>query len=327
MARIKDYYHRWLALWHPERFHGWGKRRAYFEGWYFKMVAKEGQAALALIPGIAYDEKGETHAFIQLLDGKGNKASYHRFPTNSFQPDPDRFGLQLGDNYFGAEGLRVKIPELEADVNFQHPVSWPKSQGAPGVMGWYSFVPFMECYHGVVSLHHHLEGQINLNGQPYDLNGGIGYLEKDWGRSFPSSWVWMQSNHFDTNDPCCLMVSVARIPWLGSHFVGFLAGFLWEGRLIRMTTYTGAKMRLSIQDKSVLLQLSQGKYRLEIEGIPGPGTDLVSPVIGNMTGKINESLQGKLKLKFYQNKELVFAGTGKHAGLELSPLAAIELQQ
>jgi len=27
-----------------------------------------------------------------------------------------------------------------------------------GIMGWYRFVPFMQCYHGVVSLNHKLNG-------------------------------------------------------------------------------------------------------------------------------------------------------------------------
>ncbi|MCK7537696.1 MAG: tocopherol cyclase family protein [Marinilabiliales bacterium] len=29
-----------------------------------------------------------------------------------------------------------------------------------------------------------------------DFSGGRGYIEKDWGHSFPSAYVWMQSNHF-----------------------------------------------------------------------------------------------------------------------------------
>ncbi|WP_243392439.1 MULTISPECIES: tocopherol cyclase family protein [unclassified Mesotoga] len=30
-----------------------------------------------------------------------------------------------------------------------------------------------------------------------DLTGGKGYIEKDWGRSLPDAWIWMQSNNFD----------------------------------------------------------------------------------------------------------------------------------
>ena len=36
-------------------------------------------------------------------------------------------------------------------------------------MGWYSFVPHMECKHGIVSVNHDLKGNININGKSIDL--------------------------------------------------------------------------------------------------------------------------------------------------------------
>jgi hypothetical protein len=63
-------------------------------------------------------------------------------------------------------------------------------------MGWYSYVPFMECYHGLISIDHKLQGSLQINGQEIDFTEGKGYAEKDWGTSFPEGYVWMQSNHF-----------------------------------------------------------------------------------------------------------------------------------
>lgn len=28
-----------------------------------------------------------------------------------------------------------------------------------------------------------------------DFSGGRGYIEKDWGQSFPAAWVWLQINY------------------------------------------------------------------------------------------------------------------------------------
>ena len=67
------------ALWHPECYHGWGKTKRFFEGWYYKLVSENETHALAIIPGIAMDEKGNKQAFIQVLDGKKKEAYYHRF--------------------------------------------------------------------------------------------------------------------------------------------------------------------------------------------------------------------------------------------------------
>lgn len=315
---LQNGWRRWRALWQPDMYHGWGRQRRYFEGWYFKVVAPEGRAALAVIPGISMKEDGEQHAFIQLLDGQAPRAYYYTFPAADFQPSDQHFALTLGPNYFSPDRLVLDLPNLKGELELIQPHPWPKMLGAPGIMGWYSFVPFMECYHGVVSLHHHLQGHLALNDRPIDFSGGIGYIEKDWGRSFPSSWIWMQSNHFATPAPCCLMVSVARIPWLTGHFVGFIAGFLFEGELHRFATYTGAKLSVELDEPEVFITLTNPKTRLEVRGIAGAGGNLVSPISGEMTGKVNESLQGQLQLRFYRNNELVFEGTGQHAGLEVA---------
>jgi hypothetical protein len=47
------------ALFHPEQYHGWGKTKRYFEGWYSKVVTVNEERTFALIPGVAMNEKGE----------------------------------------------------------------------------------------------------------------------------------------------------------------------------------------------------------------------------------------------------------------------------
>ena len=46
-------------------FQGNQKKRKYFEGWYFKMVAKDGASIISVIPGISLSVDGsEQHSFI-----------------------------------------------------------------------------------------------------------------------------------------------------------------------------------------------------------------------------------------------------------------------
>lgn len=306
------------ATWNPDMYHGWGREKSYFEGWYFKIVDPAEQQVFAVIPGISKDADGTQHAFIQVLDGKKCKASYHYFAAAEFIPDERTFSLQLGDNTFSANTLELDLPELKGKLSLQNQHPWPKMLGAPGIMGWYSFVPFMECYHGVVSLHHTLSGTMEVYGEKTDFNGGIGYVEKDWGTSFPRSWIWMQSNHFSGNDKICLMASTAHIPWLGSYFIGYIVGFLWNGKLHRFATYTGAKMKAALNEKTVELSFKDNRYRLEIVGEQAPGAKLVSPITGEMTGKVNESMQGVLHVRFFEKDKLVFEGSGRNAGLEIA---------
>lgn len=299
-------------------YHGWGRKRRYFEGWYFKMIDPSGQHAIAVIPGISMDPAGERHAFIQVFDGTRGQAFYYSFAEEEFRPSPKEFALHLGDNFFSSSRLRLELPDFQGELTFHNLHPWPKTLGAPGIMGWYSFVPFMECYHGVVSLHHHIEGRIQYREQTLPFDGGIGYMEKDWGTSFPGAWIWMQTNHFDQDQPVCLMASVARIPWIGSAFTGFIAGFLWEGQLHRFATYTGAKLQATVQDGCAKLVFEDKRHRLEATAWPAEGAALISPLKGEMTGKVNESIQARIEVVFCKDGKQVFSGTGKHAGLEIA---------
>lgn len=314
---MANFLNRWKATWNPERYHGWGKKK-YFEGWYFKIVNEQENRAFAIIPGISKDEKGNEAAFIQLMDGKQLEAFYFDFDGNDFSPNADKFELQLGGNFFSSEKVILDLPNLKGELRLTGITPWPKSLGAPGIMGWYSFVPFMQCYHGVVSLNHKLSGTLKYNDQDISFENGLGYIEKDWGTSFPQCWIWMQSNHFEKLDrDVSLMASVAHIPWLGNYFIGFLVGLWIDDKLYKFATYTGAKRRTEIVDDKVNLWFKQGKHHLKIVAHKAEGTDLVSPISGEMRGKVNESLMATIDIQLFENDNLIYDGSGRNAGLEL----------
>ena len=182
-------------LFNPEIFQGIYKRKNYFEGWYYKLIDQQRQVVLAIIPGIAIGSSPkDAHTFIQVIDSIRGRVHHFKYPLDAFYADKNRF----------------------FDI-----VPFPKKMLAPGIMGPYSFVPWMECYHGIVNIHQKLKGNLNIAGDNISFDGGEGYVEKDWGRSFPEAWVWIQANHFDDKDTS-FMFSIAKIPWFGSSFVGFI---------------------------------------------------------------------------------------------------------
>lgn len=306
------------SIWNPDQYQGWGRTHRYFEGWYFKLVSADERHALAFIPGISMSPAGERHAFVQVMDGKANTSQYHVFDAADFQPSRKSFEVAIGNNYFSSEEIRLDLPGIQGQIKFENTHPWPKMLGAPGIMGWYSFVPFMECKHGVVSLHHNLDGALNLPHSPIHFTGGHGYIEKDWGRSFPRAYVWMQSNHFDTRDRASLMASVAHIPWLGSYFIGFISGLWLEGRLFKFATYTGARKFLKIKGEQLELVFKNPKTELRIWAKQAEGTALFSPLSGEMKGKIQESLQATLTVELLENGRRIFEGNGRNAGLEVA---------
>jgi len=308
------------SFFNPERFQGWGKDKKYFEGWYFKVVDASEKFAFAIIPGIAIDEHGQRQSFIQILDGKNHKSDYHRFDFGAFVPSANQFMVSIGENIFSDHTLTLKLPQVNGELRFRNTVSWPKPIYSPGIMGPYAFVPFMECYHGIVSMDHTIEGYLNVNGERIDFSGGRGYIEKDWGRSFPSAYVWMQSNHFPVPG-ISVKASVAKIPWIRNSFVGFIAGVWLGNKLIRFTTYNGSNLvKLAIEEKKLDLVLDSRKYRFELVATRGESTILASPIQGMMDGRIEESMTSTIEVKITEkkSKSILLQGSGRNAGLEVA---------
>jgi hypothetical protein len=151
-----------------------------------------------------------------------------------------------------------------------------------------------------------------------NFNNGTGYIEKDWGSSMPSAWVWIQTNHFNTPNTS-FMLLVARIPWIGKTFTGFLGFFLHENKVITFATYTGARLiKLENEKNQVKIEIQEKKYRLLVTGQNNNYGSLKAPMLGKMDRVIHESIDGEIDIKVTAPEgETLFEGTGKNAGLEM----------
>lgn len=309
-----------LAIFNPEVFQGWGKKHTYFEGWYFKVVNASETKAYAFIPGIALDETGNGHSFIQVLDGKKRLSHYHKFDLRSFAAASSEFKVAIGGSHFSKDSITLNVPGVKGVLHFKNPVPWPSHWYSPGIMGPYSFVPFMECYHGIVSMDHSVYGQLAIEDETIDFDNGRGYIEKDWGRSFPSAYVWMQSNHFSTPG-ISLKASVAKIPWIGRSFTGFIAGLWIHDRLLRFTTYNRTSLRkLSIDANRIELVLTNKKQCLEVTVFRDAATSLASPIRGFMDGRIEESMSSRMEVSVTDQKSgrVIFRDNGRNAACEVA---------
>jgi tocopherol cyclase len=292
-------------IWRPESYHGTGKKNNFFEGWFFKLVDKSRQHIYAVIPGIFSGSKSEeSHAFIQILDGKTHASSYHRYPLDQFKAARDRLRIQIESNHFSDKEISLSIESkkriIQGTVYLGDLQPWPIKFFTPGVMGWYAFVPFMECFHGILSLDHPLSGQLQTDTGMISFDGGRGYIEKDWGKSFPEAYIWMQCNHFNRTDSS-LSVSIAKIPWLTGAFRGFIIGLWWDGRLYPFTTYNGARLnRVSVTEKKIGFDVEKDRYLLRVSAEKSNQGQLHGPYQNQMLNHVSESLDSRLTLEFYE---------------------------
>lgn len=305
---------------HPEGFHGHRVRSSFFEGWYVKLVAADQGARWAVIPGVFLAPDGTGEAFVQVLDGATGASWYHRYEVAEFSAARHRFDVRVGPNHFSARGVVLDLPSLRGQVRFTTPLDpWPVSWRSPGVMGWYAWVPRMECKHGVVSLGHGLAGELTHDGVTMSFDGGRGYSEKDWGAAFPSGYVWTQTNHF-TEPDTCLSASVALIPWLGSEFRGHIVGVKHRGELHRFATYTGARTTvLELTDDEVRWELrSRQGATLQITADRPRGGLLHAPVRTEMHRRVEETLDATVAVRLVDHRgRVLLDDVGRCGGLEV----------
>ena len=309
-----------MRIYKPEVFQGRHRGRRYFEGWYNKLVSRTGDV-FAVINGVA-SGAARDHAFIQVINGKTGDTVYWSFPYSSFHAARSEFDVRIGANIINKKSIHLDIYQdghsMHADLRLTETTPLETTLSSPGIMGWYSFAPFMECKHGVVSLHHRLDGRFELDGQQVNYDGGNSYTEKDWGRSFPTAWVWMQANNFPPQR-ASFMFSVARIPWLGNYFIGFLCVLYTGDREYRFATYTGAQItKLEVHGKEVSIDVAGKDYSLQIEARRSRAGVLRAPVNGVMERRISESIDAVVDISLRNSRgEKLWNETGKYAGLEI----------
>mmetsp|Transcript_19196 Transcript_19196/g.24411 ORF Transcript_19196/g.24411 Transcript_19196/m.24411 type:complete len:429 (+) Transcript_19196:92-1378(+) len=256
------------------------KASRYFEGWYYKMVSEDTKNSVIVIPGVFFDGAHEDdHAFIMvgriIRDGSGkvvsHDATYHRYSLSDVKlinyPNDenghDRFKCSIGKNVFTDTGAILDIDDdgdaqVQAKIELQDVVEYPSTTFNPNIMGFFSFLDAtvgMECVHKVVAIDSKMKGHITFKyGSKVDkinMNDGRAYVEGDYGSEFPSKWIWMASNHFESSPGSSMLLSVASIPFPNEkstilNFKGFL-GFVYDassGNIYRFGTYTGASVEV-----------------------------------------------------------------------------------
>lgn len=296
-----------------KQFHGTHKKHSFFEGWYLKHQNED--TTISFIPAFHIDSKGASSLSIQIITPEYNGQIL--LPGEQFLFNQDCFSVQLGKNHFSHAGISVDIQTVDFSVSgtlsYQN-LTPPETD----IMGPFHHLPFLQCNHGLLSLTHQLQGTLNINGAVTDFSGGTGYIEKDWGSSFPQSYLWTQGSFLSpSGSPCCVMLSIAHIPFLGTHFTGCICSILYEGREYRLATYRRASIDLYTSKKAVL---SQGDYQLSAELLSSASRPLYAPSRGNMTRKILESVSCPVHYRFTVRNQTLFDLTVPDASFEASGL-------
>lgn len=291
-------------------FHGGGRKGPYFEGWYLKHQNGRGQA-LALIPAIHIDRRGNPSASIQVISR--DRSWWVEYPAEQFRAVADRFDVRVGECFFSERGTKVDIEReglsLHGCVEYG-----PLTPLRSDIMGPFRLAANMQCRHGVISMRHPLSGLLTLNGETFGFDGGTGYIETDRGRSFPKSYLWSQCA-WEGVDGGSVMMAAATVPFYFIKFRGCICAVLYRGREYRIATYRGAVIEKWTPDR---IAVRQGKYLLMAELLEGRGQALKAPRDGGMDRTVRESLGAKVRYRFWLGDSLLFDHVDTNAGFEQS---------
>lgn len=230
----------------------------FFEGWYYKLAFENDSRTFAIIPGILINDQ-QRQAF--LMVAHDNYSNFYRFSFDSFDSSSidEPFAVRIMDDMDSAGHREVQFsidqlfldiePNNDDDANdivrinltmshHVHPsdISWI----LPGTMGPFSWFSFLQCYHHVLSMRFNVEGSVQIGSEPKRNVNGIGYIEKDWGKMFPSIWIWGQANQWirSSTSNASIFFSFAIIPTgFGPDQPGFLIIFEHNNEFYRFNSY------------------------------------------------------------------------------------------
>ena len=279
-------------------FYGQYKKSNYFEGWYLKHQKESN--TITFIPGVNIDSKGNKLAFIQVVTNNDSYFINYLYPE--FNVSSERLCINIGNSTFSDTGIEVHIEEkdlvIKGNIKYGDIVRLDRN-----IMGPFAvFSSKMQCNHEIISLRHRLSGEIKVNEEIFNFDGGVGYIEKDWGSSFPKKYSWVQCNDF-RDRTCSVFATIADIPFMGRSFNGCICVVYYEGMEYKLCTYNGVKV---LKNNSTGMILKRGKYRLEVEIMDENPQRLLAPINGHMSKVIHEHSGCKAIFKFFADDKLEF---------------------
>lgn len=268
-------------------------KRHYFEGWYYKFVC--GNTVVAFIPSFHSASDGK-YAMLQVV-WDGEPLTF-RFGEEEFDARTDRLDVRIGGSSFSACGLIVDAEQnghiVKGEVSFGklHPLR-------RDIMGLFAAFPLMQCKHGVISMKHDISGAIEIDGKRFDFDGGLGYLEKDKGSSFPSGYTWTQGCDGRTS----VMMSVATIPYAAISFTGHICAVVHNDKEYIFATYNGSRIK---ERTAASVKVGRGRLELTAEAVRLDDKALAAPCGGDMTRTVHESPAGEVRYRMTDGNNVIF---------------------
>jgi len=331
-------------------YHWDGKSDRFFEGWYYRVTLQMGET-FAFMYSIEDPIGGKSHSggAAQVL------APQDEYLCRTF-PDVGKFWaskevLSLG--HWGKTDLKIppkqlKPTDFEQYIKEGYQATAQFNQGFiqdPGTNnycrwyyeiqpvygwgnpklpqqstgGWLSYLPIFEPGWQILMAHGLATGYIDWNGKLYEFENAPAYGEKNWGRSFPQKWFWLNCNGFNNEPDLTLTAGGGRrgvLWWMESVA---MIGIHYQGEFYEFVPWN-AQVSWQIQPwGSWEMQAMNQNYEVEIKGTTDlPGTPLRAPTEQGLIFCCRDTMKGELTLKLRSRQgKTILTASSDLCGLEV----------
>ena len=269
------------------------------------------------------DKYGEFNREYVSDTGENVGSYYVNYDIYDFEYSYNPFYIRIGKNYFSLDNIHVDIEDLKqnliiyGDIGYTDDVNINTSILSPNIMGPFSYIPFMECNHAILSMKNNANGSIDINNIILNFENDMGYIEKDWGCSFPKTYIWCQGNNFKKSNSC-FMLSIANVPFKMFNFRGMICVLIIDDKEYKFTTYNNSKiLKCDVNEKTLEIVLKKDDYYFNLKSSFEKGQKLSAPVKGKMEKDIYESLNSLIEITLRKNDEIIFSDISTNCGIEI----------
>ncbi len=290
-------------------------KRNFFEGYFIKCCNKTDQ--VIIIPCFEANAQGEVNASIQILTH--GKSIYAPFTTRNFTVAKNYFNVQIADNEFNNRGVKLDFTSGEHTVkgklSFGDFSPIKPTRYAPNIMGPFSYLKFMDCYHFVISTGHLVSGEIEIDGKVFTFENDSCYIEGDYGKGFPDEWFFCQGNCFGTKTSAMIAIAKLKKPKM-TGLIGFVKDENSGLDLVLGTYYLTKIKEFKKTPTGHKLKLYHGDYTIYAETNITARERVLAPNRGRLVKYVNEATEGTMALEVYKRDKLMYKGKSKHVSSE-----------
>lgn len=320
-----------MSLQTPHSGYHWdGSNERFFEGWYYRVTLPQQKQTFAFMYSIDDPIGGKPHSggAAQVL-GINDEYLWRTFPdVKRFWAVKDKLAL----GHWGKTDLELPARELEAKEFESHvsegyqatatlnqgyikdpannddcrwcyeiqPVyGWGNPQDSQqATAGWLSYLPIFEPGWQILMAHGLATGWIDWKGQRYEFTNAPAYSEKNWGRSFPQKWFWINCNSFTNELDLALTAGGGKrgvLWWMESvalfclHYQGKFYEFVPWNSQVSWQIQPWGEWRM---------QAHNGSYEVELTATTDvPGTKLRAPTEDGLGFVCRDTMFGELSLE------------------------------